>query len=135
MAPQVAQPLEGSNYYTPQANAVPANPQPGYASDGYYSSSQRPVYVRQAYDPPAATAYNVDGPQYSAGPRREHEVYRETSTYHRGRSKAHSVEIVAGTAGVGAAIGAIAGGGKGAAIGAISGGGAGFAYDRLTHNH
>jgi hypothetical protein len=50
------------------------------------------------------------------------------------RSTRKSVEIVAGTAAGGAAIGALAGGGKGAAIGALSGGAAGFVYDRLTHN-
>lgn len=42
--------------------------------------------------------------------------------------------IVGGSAGVGAAIGAIAGGGKGAGIGALAGGAGGFVYDRLTHN-
>ena len=52
----------------------------------------------------------------------------------RGRSTGKSVAIVAGSAGVGAAIGALAGGGKGAAIGALAGGGGGFVYDRLTHN-
>jgi hypothetical protein len=51
----------------------------------------------------------------------------------RGRSTGKSVAIVGGSAGAGAAIGALAGGGKGAAIGAISGGTAGFIYDRLTH--
>lgn len=50
----------------------------------------------------------------------------------RTRSTKKSVAIVAGTAGAGAAIGALAGGGKGAAIGAIAGGGSGFVYDRLT---
>ncbi len=92
--------------------------QQGYAQstsreDGYYSSFHRPVYVRET------------------------PVYRERveERDHRGRSTRKSVEIVAGTAGVGAVIGAIAGGGKGAAIGAASGGGAGFLYDRLTHNH
>lgn len=50
----------------------------------------------------------------------------------RGRSKVHSAEIIAGTAGVGAVIGALAGGGKGAAIGAIAGGGGGLIYDRAT---
>jgi hypothetical protein len=50
------------------------------------------------------------------------------------RSTGKSVAIVAGSAGAGAAIGALAGGGKGAAIGGLTGGAAGFVYDRLTHN-
>ena len=52
----------------------------------------------------------------------------------KGRSTGKSVAIVAGSAGAGAAIGALAGGGKGAAIGALAGGAGGFLYDRLTHN-
>ncbi len=50
----------------------------------------------------------------------------------KGRSTGKSVAIVAGSAGAGAAIGALAGGGKGAGIGAASGGTAGFIYDRMT---
>jgi hypothetical protein len=53
---------------------------------------------------------------------------------HNHRSTAKSALIVAGSAGTGAAIGAIAGGGKGAGIGALSGGAAGLIYDRMTAN-
>ncbi|MFB3916706.1 MAG: hypothetical protein ACE14M_08255 [Terriglobales bacterium] len=58
--------------------------------------------------------------------------YGEPVRHHRSTGK--SALIVAGSAGTGAAIGAIAGGGKGAAIGALSGGAAGLIYDRLTAN-
>ena len=71
---------------------------------------------------PAAAPFAEPGPQHARRVRRNH------------RPESHSVAIVAGSAGVGAAIGALAGGGKGAGIGALSGGAAGFAYDRLTHN-
>lgn len=65
-------------------------------------------------------------------------VYRESSytptrRVVRKRPFSHSVAIVAGSAGAGAAIGALAGGKKGAGIGALSGGAAGLIYDRLTH--
>jgi hypothetical protein len=50
------------------------------------------------------------------------------------RSTKNSALIVAGSAGTGAAIGALAGGGKGAAIGALAGGAGGLIYDRLTAN-
>lgn len=56
----------------------------------------------------------------------------QSATSRKGRSTGKSVAIVAGSAGAGAAIGALAGGGKGAAIGAASGGTAGFIYDRMT---
>jgi hypothetical protein len=50
------------------------------------------------------------------------------------RSLGREALIVGGSAGAGAAIGAVAGGGKGAGIGAISGGVAGLIYDLATRN-
>jgi hypothetical protein len=61
-------------------------------------------------------------------------AYGERREVRHGRSTGRSVAIVAGSAGVGAAIGALAGGGKGAGIGALAGGSGGFVYDRMTHN-
>ena len=50
------------------------------------------------------------------------------------RSFGKEALIVGGSAGAGAAIGALAGGGKGAGIGALSGGIAGLVYDLATRN-
>jgi hypothetical protein len=57
-----------------------------------------------------------------------------TSTPKKKRSLEKEVLIVGGSAGAGAAIGAVAGGGKGAGIGALSGGVAGLVYDLATKN-
>lgn len=54
----------------------------------------------------------------------------------RGRSPGASAAIIAGSAGAGAAIGAVSGGGKGAAIGAVIGGVSGLIIDQTTkHRH
>jgi hypothetical protein len=50
------------------------------------------------------------------------------------RSLKREALIVGGSAGAGAAIGAVAGGKKGAAVGALSGGIAGLVYDLATRN-
>ena len=139
--------------YTQPNYASSSEPQPGYTQPPAYSGPAgtyvslmpQPVVVRQPnpeplYDqgpapvasapepPPAAVA--APGRQYAARPEY---VYRD-DRHHR-RSERKSAAIVAGSAGAGAAIGALAGGGKGAGIGALAGGTGGFIYDRLTHNH
>jgi hypothetical protein len=129
----------GAGYDAEAANDAGAPPVTG-SSDGYYPSISPPVFINQTPPAPPQPVVDQDANQYSdgqyvrgryvGGRRVYHEYHR-----HHGRSKKHSIEIVAGTAAAGAAIGAIAGGGPGAAIGAISGAGAGFTYDRLTHNH
>ena len=52
--------------------------------------------------------------------------------YVQKRSVGKSAAIVGGSAGAGAAIGALAGGGKGAALGAVIGGTGGVIYDQQT---
>lgn len=100
--------------YTESGNAAPPYPAPA------------PEYVQ-----PPQPAREVVEYRYVPVVRGRRVVYYRRVRHHRPFS--HSVAIVAGSAGAGAAIGALAGGGKGAGIGAVAGGAGGLIYDRLTH--
>ena len=102
-----------------------ANDYPSYATRRYVRTISSPPMEQPVEQPVPAERY---GGSYG---HRESSSRRVVVT--RQRPVSHSVAIVGGSAGAGAAIGALAGGGKGAGIGALAGGGAGFIYDRLTH--
>ena len=102
-----------------------ANDYPSYATRRYVRTISSPPMEQPVEQPVPAERY---GGSYG---HRESSSRRVVVT--RQRPVSHSVAIVGGSAGAGAAIGALAGGGKGAGIGALAGGGTGFIYDRLTH--
>lgn len=97
----------------------------------YDSPRPRVVYRNRStgYSGYSDRAQTYSEPQYSSSGR---DAYGEP--IRRQRTTEKSALIVAGSAGTGAAIGALAGGGRGAAIGALAGGAAGFIYDRMTAN-
>jgi hypothetical protein len=101
-----------------------------------FGSSLAPQQSAQQVQPPVqepvqapATAARTANRQAAAPAARA----SQTRVVEQKRPTSHSAAIVAGSAGTGAAIGALAGGGKGAAIGAIAGGAGGFVYDRSTN--
>ncbi|MBC8165090.1 MAG: hypothetical protein H7Y20_04355 [Bryobacteraceae bacterium] len=127
--------------------AAGSNQEPAYTSAHGQATRDQPVAYRSAAFVPDATSYRTDSrPQvipYAntatntatntvVARRRMVEDREQVVVRRKGRSVAKSALIVGGSAGAGAAIGALAGGGKGAAIGAVSGGTAGFIYDRIT---
>lgn len=111
------------NGYT-DANGVTLQP-------AMYNASGQPV-VYQDYGVAPRVQRRVLRPASTTTRTSQRDAYGEPIRQRRSTGK--SVAIVAGSAGAGAAIGALAGGKKGAAIGAISGGVAGFVYDRMTAN-
>jgi hypothetical protein len=127
-----------ASYNAPLGNPEPVSRDPN-APVVYGPSPFGSDAVTGAPAPAPAPAYSASmAPAYAPAPVPYRRYYRDS----RGRRRyvvvrrrpfSHSAAIVGGSAGAGALIGALAGGGKGAAIGALAGGGGGLVYDRLTH--
>ena len=120
------------------AAVAPATPVPGSYLDPVAPGQLAPAPVAaaapaQALAGPGAGAVAVP---VAATPVRERVVYRNRAAAHYSvheRSKAHTAEIIGGSAIGGAGIGALVGGKKGALIGGLVGGAAGTVYERKTH--
>jgi uncharacterized protein YcfJ len=115
----------------------PEAPAPAYPATAYAPAPAPvvPIYPQQAYPVQAyaPAPYATTAVYQRPVARRAAYVAPRRVVQKRKRPFAHSAAIVGGSAGAGAAIGALAGGGKGAGIGALAGGAAGLVYDRLTH--
>jgi RNA 3'-terminal phosphate cyclase len=126
VGPKLMNPTTPSDAMNLQPAMYNGTTQPDFSQNSVSSTDQRttePQLARRS----SSTTRNVSNERTVS-----HTTYAERTKHHRSTGK--SVAIVAGSAGTGAAIGAIAGGGKGAGIGALAGGAAGLVYDRLTAN-
>jgi hypothetical protein len=127
---------------------VVQSPPPHLVYRNHKTSPYRYAPAATATDYSAPAPQNVASRDYSFDPVWDESSAGQTNTGNPGqrdaygepvtrqhRSTGKSIMIVAGSAGTGAALGAISGGGKGAAIGALAGGAAGLIFDRMTANH
>jgi hypothetical protein len=115
-----------NGFYTATTRAFNPVPTDEYAITSFNTRQPAPAVNRTRLVQPRTVYVSNPAPVRSAAPAT---VEREKK-----RSVAKEALIIGGSAGAGAAVGAVAGGKKGAAIGAISGGVAGLIYDLATRN-
>jgi hypothetical protein len=109
---------QGVAYSQPIAYAQPV---------AYAAPLENARLVQTAYPPQVVTRQAAPQRVVSYQPAREREIARQPK-----RSVKKSAVIIGSSAGVGAGIGAIAGGKKGAGIGALIGGGGAALWDQIT---